>query len=360
MFLKFLFGYVLPRDSNWRDTVTVECSCGKSHRLRPCAWLAYLKTKKWCPVRRTDEESEDYEPQAASAQNLEELLGEELNEIIQKDDSIQLLKHLGFDTLELQIRRRSEGDKMREQGIREQLATIVARVTEEDLGILVKSAPELSEIVAIASERLKTQRIVQRNQEFGKAIQRIVEQIFHDLKFGVVPVYKGYDFEAYYNGDVEIGDLGNIELKTPDHFYLVEVKATRGNEIRMTEVQARVAVDNSDFYILCIVDLGDKDLTEFKNQKEFQIAVKQKIIILDGIGIKLAPVITTQQPSPDEIEVEFIGRVRYLIKKSLWVREGDSLEQWVAMISQRLTLPFKPDIRASNLCLTQNHPFPSV
>lgn len=332
-FLGLLFDYVLPRDSNWKETVTVECSCGSPHTLLPCEWLALLKTKKWVPVRKGDEESEDYEPQAASAQNLEELLGDGLNEIIREDDNIQLLKHLGFNTLELQIRRRSEGDKTREESIRDQLATIVAQASEEDLGILetiVGSEHELSTIVDIANERLKTRIVVRRNKEFGEAIQAIVEQIFHNLAFDIVPVYKGYDFDAYYKGDVEPDDLGSIELEAHDLLYLVEVKATRENEVRMTEAQAAIAVSNSDRYVLCVVDLGGKDLDQFGNQEEFKGAIKDSIFIIEGIGTKLEPVVATQQvSSAKEIEVEFVGRVRYLIRHSLWAREGNSLTVWI-------------------------------
>ena len=57
----------------------------------------------------------------------------------------------------------------------------------------------------------------------------------------------------------ELGDLTNLVLTKDERSWLVEVKATRDETVRMTETQARTAAREGERFLLCVVPVESGD-----------------------------------------------------------------------------------------------------
>src|SRR5262245_19759588 len=104
------------------------------------------------------------------------------------------------------------------------------------------------------------QETVRRNQILGLHVQRLVQHILADVGFtGVIVRHRGRDVEASLDSDLGVIDVGPFSF---------EVKASEGDEVKMSPAQAEFAVDplHQGACVLCVVDLKDvtlpEDLTE--------------------------------------------------------------------------------------------------
>lgn len=326
-FAEFLLEVVVKRHPDWRKPLAVSCSCGDRHEIYPAEWLAHLRTKSWVPYRASDED--EYKPKEASSETIKQLLGKSLQGFTDTEDGRHLLEFLGFDSVQLYIEKLTAGD----EGKREKLASLLAKVP--DLDVLerlldtVQDLKELEDLREHMAERRATRLMIDKNQRLGRTVQKVVEAVFRAQGFDVRPAYNGYDFDAYDRGNVEQEDLGRINLEVVGKNYMVEVKTTRGSEVRMTETQAGTAVDYPDSYVLCVVDLSGKDIDDLNDEQLFR-AVQDSIRIVDTIGNELRGVTDIALPSSKNVTVKLIGQIRYVINPNLWKEGGYTLQEWVA------------------------------
>lgn len=136
-------------------------------------------------------------------------------------------------------------------------------------------------------------------------------------------VDNGYDFLVYEQGDADVDfDLGQFRAGE----YLVEVKAARGNDVKMTPKQAATAVTHSSRYVLCVVDL--------RNTSGFPASVLQvatAIRMLTGIGEILMPAVSgiiSATSSTPGVTIDQTGQLRYCIAQTVWGK-GSAIENWV-------------------------------
>jgi hypothetical protein len=139
-----------------------------------------------------------------------------------------------------------------------------------------------------------------------------------------------YDFEAYERGDVDI-DADPIALEVEAH--LIEVKATRTSEAKMTSTQAGYATQNPDRYILCVVNLGEVDPSlSLDTLTDSEVEVLIRLIPTIGRLIALVYQSVTAAPTPD-IHVEHTDQVRYCMGKRVW-SNGLTLVEWTSSVAQ--------------------------
>ncbi len=206
---------------------------------------------------------------------------------VRGDRAARLLGILGFDPLELALKLHSRGEATSETPIREQLAKLV--------GLLGATDPSAYATLVGNVERDRDMRArVVRNRTLGLRIQQCVERAFDQAGFHVHVRDHGYDFEAYERGDADLdGDLIRLEVEA----YLVEVKATRTTEAKMTPTQARYATQNPDRYILCVVNLGSIDPSrDLETLTDAEVEGLLKLV--PTIGRLVAPVYQSVASAP--------------------------------------------------------------
>ena len=91
-------------------------------------------------------------------------------------------------------------------------------------------------------------------------VENLARQSLEDEGFTVERVPMGRDFEIESDlaeKDEEVG----IEASRNDPKWLVEVKATRGQDARMTATRAKTAASQKDRFLLCVVPV-ERESTE--------------------------------------------------------------------------------------------------
>ena len=96
-------------------------------------------------------------------------------------------------------------------------------------------------------------------------------------------VRQGLEHEGFNVQRTGIGSDFAIELANEEGLWLVEVKSTREDSVRMSKVQAREAVARGNGYLLCVVPLSpdpaDPDIDQ----------VRECVRFVAGIGPRLEP-----------------------------------------------------------------------
>ena len=252
LLLDFVLTVAAREDGSWRETKEVE-----GHRsgeqislsLHGVTWPFELKVRSWVPIQMPDEEG--FQPMPANESNLRDIL--DPTWLRNNSDAVDLLHQVfGFRQLTLLI------DSL-DAEIENDL---VALLRDPDL---VKSAVENPDAVKFASEltsssvqldsirafvqdseddegliehlanRREQRRIVDKNQRLGYCVEGLVRENLEKAGFSVCRTGVGSDFEIA----AELGDLTNLELIRGDQSWLVEVKATRDQRVRMTGTQAK-------------------------------------------------------------------------------------------------------------------------
>ena len=249
LFWRFLTEWLVVRDTNGLDLRTAKCSCDGTHRYFPAIWLLPLARNMWVP------QGNDIRDRA-TAQSLAKLLKSSgwtpiaLNET---PDSVKLLKALQITRLDL-MREFVVSDEESRANLDEAMTTVLVS-TGGDLSHVTDFVEDMktdSDLPAHLAERRKRRRIVHENQRLGEQVENLVKGGLEGQGFTVKRTGIGSDFEIEYDvieGDEEIG----IELSRNGRSWLVEVKATRDQRVRMTTKQAETAADRGDGFLLCVV-----------------------------------------------------------------------------------------------------------
>jgi hypothetical protein len=313
-FVRFLVNYVVERDKCWRATGHAKRDSSKSEErltVRPSLWLAHVLRDNWVPFSATGEElTSQVQPNADTLRDL--IPWSEVRESL-----FDFLELFGFDRLELWIHSSAKGDTEREALLRSQLAEI-AQVSGED---------GLADLRTLLEKRREQEDSVRMNKKFGLLVQELVRDILIKSGKAVDLIDRGYDFAVYEKGGADIEtDWGLFEAAN----YLIEVKATRSNEVRMTSLQAETAVVERERYILCVVDLRDIG-DRVPNVDD----VSRGARMITGIGGQLEPLVKnveTMWTRRENVRVELSGGLRYCIGDAIW-SAGASLEKWAATVS---------------------------
>jgi len=270
-FLQFIFGYLLASDKSWKQAVSVGCSCGKEHRVVPCGWLRTLTEYQWVPLRG----GRHGQP---TAENIAGIIDESLfNRLTQDDDSAIFLQRLGVGVSDLfRVKISDSSERLRAD-------RLAARMYAQDsqMRILLSHVLDDADLREMAQKHLEQKRLTKRNREVGARVEDLIKRALEAEHISVVRTGIGSDYEVEYDF-VENGQEQGLAVGK----YLVEVKATSTDDVRMTLTQGSFAVSPPSKYvgyILCVCPVASDTFSELeiKNQARFIFdigsAVKQAL-----------------------------------------------------------------------------------
>ena len=283
------------------------CECGEDHRYVVASWLKPVRDNRWIPRGKGNAGK-------ANAQSIAELL----REGGQSDDdnwwdtlrdtesgTCKLLNALGVAPTDVMKEWDPGAAGRLDKWIREMLA--LARGDLE----------RLEEVREVMEERAVKRDTVRRNQRLGQCVEREVQKCLEEAGFEVRSRHEGADLE------ITFGDGGRFDLVREGRVWLVEIKATRANAVRMSRAQASEAVDRRDGYLLCVVPIAEEDSPTPE-------AVRSSMRFVGNIGLRLTDLVQGANRLDEErgklvsggnqgvrLEVEH-GVERFRISEQVW------------------------------------------
>ncbi len=321
--LGLVLNYVAPNDPSWQHSRTVRGKRGRDLvdvRLRGALWLADLRKRQWVPV--PGEDGKAIQVHQASRVTLERLLDPAW--LGQNDAAVHLLSEFfGFDTLELRLLA-TEPDETRRRELRDGIARLV-EAAGADPQVYTKLASELEE-----SQLRRTQ--VDSLRRLGLAVQEAVKGALEGPGRRVELEDKGFDYKVSLEPGGQIDEASlYFEVKP----YFVEVKATTRDEVRLTPAQARMASQNAQRYVLCVVDL--RGVTPERLAGEWTSAdVEAYAKVVPDIGSRVNDTWElVEWARTNEVSIRNESALRYGVPAGVW-QAGVSMSQWLQAIAGKL------------------------
>ena len=203
-------------------------------------------------------------------------------------------------------------------------------VSENLEKLLDATGGELNRIVKEAEELKEQQNRVDENRAFGRQVEERVKQILEqNLKpkgFSVTSKHTGSDFEI----SPETFDISTQEIIRNGKKWLVEVKGTRGQNVKMSFEQTKNALDESQEFLLCVVPIPEDTKPKFEAVRENMRFIKN---IRKKLGNRVASLCNSidgqkavMDNIPDDtalgINLDFEkGKAGIRVNKSLWEDE---------------------------------------
>lgn len=333
LLLFFFVDVICQRSEGWNKMNQYSCSCGNDHELYPAEWLMKLKTDSWVGLLKINDEGDSRIGQTeANKDSLTKLLGDKgIKDLLQKQDGINLLSHLGFDKLSLS----TTAFSIRSGIPQDQIESTFSNIMEPQTGYgdnkfsILQKLTQISDpgyLSNIEDHITKIKENSERaivNKEKGERIESSLRNILsNEYKLKVHKIDVGADIEVW---PLDEGfDAGSIEVEVKKGC-LVEVKLiTSGKRVRMSKRQGENAYQTDKMYYLCVADFRDYDVSVLEMcDQELKDAIKSKITFtsvtrqftdcFNGIN------------SNDNIEVDIGG---FWIWEKLWSQEI-GIEDWV-------------------------------
>ena len=335
-FWRFLTEYMVNRDSYGLEMLEEDCSCGKRHRYFPAMWLVPLVENKWVPLERSGQSK-------ATAESLGGLLhsiGEGTS--YENEKMSKLLKAIGVKHYDLMLETIAVDSDRREN--LENTITDMLATTGGDLSPIQNFMQDMKEDKNLREhleQRREKRRMGCENQRLGKRVEDLVKKNLESKGFTVDRTGTGSDFEI----SAENGDVANLKLSLGDRNWLIEVKSTRDQEVRMTHTQAKTSVKEGDRFLLCVVPV-EAENTELESD-----AVRDAMRFVQGIGSRVSSLcqdievledlrygITTNGSSGIQLEIES-GKARIRVANSVWEKDGFPLEDLAERLAQSGNCP---------------------
>jgi hypothetical protein len=166
-------------------------------------------------------------------------------------------------------------------------------------------------------------------------IQNQLRSHLTQLRIRLKTQFRGYDLCAYVD-DPSYADVGLIEVQQSETLLAkIEIKATRGKAVSMSNLQGEEASNDKARYWLCVVPVdADEEIDELTPER-----VEELACFVSGIGSRLAPAregIQDAVESADEsgFDLEHIDDIRYGIRSEIWECDALPLIGFVEMLSR--------------------------
>lgn len=315
LFWCFLTKWVIKKDIGCLDLKMAECECEDEHRYYQALWLKPLRENTWIRLKNDARTG-------ATAESLADLLrdnGWEASSLSKR--AIKLLKAIGVAPFNLTLEFVAENSENRQE--LENAFNDILATAGGDINYLNQVREDIK-----ARERKKKRG--QDNQCLGKLVEKLVRESLENEGFAVKREPIGSDFEIEHDSVENEKEMG-IKVERENQSWLVEVKATRGQEVRMTATQARKAVEQRDRFLLCVVPVEDvkPDLDTVRDNMWFVEniggRVDQLCDDLDGFE-ELRDEITAAESSGVQLEVVLSGTARIRVASFVWENDGFPLK----------------------------------
>ena len=266
-----------------------------------------------------------------TAQSLADLLRDsewEPSSLNKNPSVVKLLDAIGIRPFDLVQAFVSVNDEDRKE--QDRFLTMILDAAEGDTNRLshvqeyIEDLKNDEELPRVLQERREQRRRGDENQSLGKRVEDLVRANLKDEGFVVRRKPIGSDFEIEH-------DVVDIEVKGKDQTWLIEVKATRDQSVRITEKQAKTANKEGDRFLLCVVPIesgnGSLSLEDVRTSMRFVGNFGPRVASLcDHIdkfkGLRTK--ITADKVSGVQLEVNS-GVTRVRVEASVW-EEGFCLE----------------------------------
>ena len=348
LLLDFVLNVAVRQDQTWRqmDSFSGNRSGERvSLTLNKAIWPFELKVRSWIPVQAPDADSDAIVPMPANESNLREIL--DLSWLKDNRDAVDLLHHVfGFRQLTLLLD--SVGTEIEDDLVEllrfpevvkaaannPDAVKFASELKDTDIPLesmrdIVQDAKEDEKLLEYLANRREQRRQGRENQILGATIEKVVSENLKKVGFHVRRTGVGSDFEIA----AEIGHLTNLCITHERQNWLVEVKATRDQRVRMTDTQAKTAVSEGGRFLLCVVPLdSDNYSTDSAN-------ILAKMRFVASLGERLADLcndlgdfeelrddITADTDTGLQLELS-PGPTRIRVASSVWEDDGFPLDE---------------------------------
>ena len=315
--IQFLTEFVAVADSRAFEKHTVDCECGDQHNLYRAAWLVPLHGRRWVPLDSSGRRSAQ-----ASAESLANLLADspETAELLSGDLGERLLDALGISRADLALRVVADDEEKRLALIRSMQDLAVAAGDVDRVRELATEIRKHPEIIDSIEKRKSRRRKIQRNQEIGRLVEKLLRLELEDSGLTVKRTHIGSDFEVE-SDFVENEEEQWFELVAASGSTFIEVKSTKVDQVKMTPAQAEKACSLDGRFALCVISLDDDAPTSEK--------IRERLRVVFGIGAYLESALadygslqeaadTARRPH-GAVELEIMeGEVRFRIGRAIW------------------------------------------
>ncbi len=297
LLLDFVLNVAVRQDQSWRqkDSFSGNRSGERvSLTLNKAIWPFELKVRSWIPVQAPDSDTDTIVPMPANESNLREILN--LSWLKDNRDAVDLLHHVfGFRQLTLLLD--SVGTEIEDDLVELLRFPEVVKAaannpdavkfaselkeTDIDLGSVrdfVQDVAEDEKLLEDLANRREQRRRGRKNQDLGVTIESLVSEKLKKVGFHVRRTGVGSDFEIA----AELGHLADLCITRERQSWLVEVKATQDQSVRMTDTQAKTAVKEGNRFLLCVVPLD----SDYCSTDSSDILANMRFV--DGLGERLA------------------------------------------------------------------------
>ena len=337
IFWRFLTKWLAVNDYEGLEVKEACCECGKTHQYYQAEWLEPLVKRRWVPLRGDRRDK-------ATAQSLADLLrnsGWELSSLKENPAAVKLLEAIGVTQFDLTREFVAENPETRQE-LDNAFADILATAGENishlnharDYIVALKNDENLPKII---EDRQRQKQMVQKNQKLGQLAEKLVRESLESEDFTVRREPIGSDFEIEHDS-VKDEEGMSIELARGNQSWLVEVKATQGQEVRMTTIQARKAVERGDRFLLCVVPVGnvEPELDTVRHDMRFVKNIGGRVGRLCNDLNRLEELrkdITADASSGVQVEI-VSGTARVRVANSVWENDGFKLADLAKRLSQ--------------------------
>ena len=328
LFWQFLLEWLAPREDGTLEPHSAQCECGETHRYYPTLWLEPVRENTWVRMSSTDVRAR------VSAQSLAALLRDsdwEPASINDNPAADKLLRALGISRYDLVFEFLASDDE--ERTALDDALTNILDSTGGDIGQLehgmqfMKDLQDNPDLPNELAELRMRKRQMEGIRRLGGHVEDLVRQSLEHEGFDVCRTGTGSDFRIEYN------DIVRLELAKSDSKWLVEVKATQGNDVRMSGIQAAKAVEQGDGFLLCVVpvevELPDLELDMVRDSMKFvqNIGPRVHAICNDLDQLEgLRQDIVVDDDSGFQLEVDN-GNPRVRVAEEIWETDGFALSE---------------------------------
>ncbi len=332
-FWRFLTEWLINKDIQGLEMVSegASCGCGKTHEYYPAAWVMLVRKVNW--IR---DGNPRHLPEAEHLAKLLQEKGWELSSLNENSGIGKLLKAMNVD--QSTLKRLFIPDTVINTAVmlsqNPQLARHMSdneNFPQELEKIVEATGGDLSQVVEDVEERKEQQDRMDENRRFGKRIEKWVKQLL-DQNLGS----KGFSVTSKHTGsDLEISeetfDISTQEIIRNGKKWLVEVKGTRVQNVKLSFEQTKNALDESQEFLLCVVPIPEDTKPKFETVRENMRFIKN---IREKLGNRVASLCNSiegqkavMDNTPDDtapgINLDFEkGKAGIRVNQSLWEDEN--------------------------------------
>ncbi len=326
-FVRFMIEFAAEADERAFEMREVECECGNTHTTYRAAWLAPLRHRRWVPLDASGRRGT-----TASAESLAALLVDspEVSEALSGDRGENLLVALAISRADLALRvvASDEDERLALIASMQDIASVAGDIDRvRELATEIREHPEI--IDSIEEQKIRRARIW-RNHQIGEAVEKLLRKELEGCGLTVRRTGIGSDFEVESDFVEEEKEVG-LEVSSSRSTTLIEVKSTRGEQVKMTPAQAKCACSLGEGFALCVIPLND-DAPTAETIREglrvvFGIGECLKSALSDYDSMRKATDIARKRRGAVELEIRE-GEARFQIGRAVW-EEGLPFDQAV-------------------------------